>query len=69
MSDSPDLNSGLLVNLLMGADYCWKLVTGNVCRGEEGPTAVQGWVLSGTSSFNSEDSSVNISVTHVFTRK
>ena len=68
MADSSDLNSGLPVDLLVGADYYWKLVTGNVCRGEDGPTAVHtklGWVLSGPSAFNSEDSSVNLSVTHV----
>ena len=69
LADSSNPTSGLPVDLLVGADYYWKLVTGNVCRGEGGPTAIHtklGWVLSGPSSpGNSENSLVNLSVTHV----
>ena len=69
LADSSNPTSGLPVDLLVGADYYWKLVTGNVCRSEGGPTAIHtklGWVLSGPSSpGNSENSLVNLSVTHV----
>ena len=69
LADSPSPTNGLPVDLLVGADYYWKIVTGNVCRGEGGPTAIHtklGWVLSGPSSQgNSENSLVNLSVTHV----
>ena len=44
-------------------------MTGRVCRGTDGPTAVHtklGWVLSGPSSYNDPSQcSVNHSVTHV----
>ena len=67
MADSSDLNSELPVDLLVGVDYYRKLVTGNVCRGEERLTAAHTkleWVPSGPLSSNSEDSSVNLFVTH-----
>ncbi len=38
------------VDLLIGSDYYWELVTGRISRGEDGPVAVEtklGWVLSG----------------------
>ena len=69
LTDSSNPTSGLPIDLLVGADYYWKLVTGNVCCGEGGPTVVHtklGWVLSSPSSpGNSENSLVNLSVTHV----
>ena len=69
LADSSNPTSGLPIDLLVGADYYWKLVTGNVCCGEGGPTVVHtklGWVLSSPSSpGNSENSLVNLSVTHV----
>ena len=37
------------MGVLIGCDYYWELVTGNVCRSEHGPTAIHtklGWVLS-----------------------
>ena len=36
--------------MLIGSDYYWDLATGEVCRGESGPVAINtrlGWVLSG----------------------
>ena len=40
----------LNVDILIGSDYYWNLVTGHTIRGTQGPTAVHtklGWVLSG----------------------
>ena len=50
LADSADGNSHLPVDLLIGCDYYWDLVTGSICRGVQGPTAIHtklGWVLSG----------------------
>ena len=51
--DLADWSSGveaLHIDVLIGADYYWELVTGKTLRGTEGPVAVDtrlGWVLSG----------------------
>ena len=40
----------LKVDMLVGSDYYWNLVTGHTIRGTQGPTAIHtklGWVLSG----------------------
>ena len=50
LADWGDGNSCLPVDVLVGCDHYWDLVTGSVCRGEQGPTAIHtklGWVLSG----------------------
>ena len=47
------------VDMLIGADYFWSIVTGVVRRGEEGPVAMEtklGWVLSSIMSENCYDS-------------
>lgn len=49
MADSSTLGSTLDINILIGADYYWELVTGNIGRGASGPTGIEtrlGWVLS-----------------------
>ena len=49
-ADYSDGRSSLEVDVLIGSDYYWDLVTGSVCRSEGGPTAIHtklGWVLSG----------------------
>ena len=59
------------VDILIGSDQYWQIVTGEVRRGESGPTALHtrlGWVLSGPiqSSTRDCDPSVNlVSSTHV----
>ena len=59
------------VDILIGSDQYWQIVTGEVRRGESGPTALRtklGWVLSGPieSSTRVCDPSVNlVSSTHV----
>ena len=54
---------------MVGSDYYWELVTGSVCKGCKGPTAIHtklGWVLSGPSAHTDcNQSTVNLSVTHV----
>lgn len=50
LADSADVNARLPVDVLIGCDHYWELVTGSVCRNERGPTAIHtklGWVLSG----------------------
>ena len=68
LADS-NVDSNLPVDLLIGSDYYWQLVTGSVCRGEKGPIALHtklGWVLSGpTSCGNSIQCAMNLGVTHV----
>ncbi len=63
---SNDLN--MPVDVLIGSDYYWHIVTGNIRRGMEGPVAIHiklGWVLSGPMSHshsNSDCSVTNLSV-------
>jgi hypothetical protein len=66
-----DLNTGeeeLEVDILVGSDQYWNLITGGVRRGDSGPNAMGtkvGWVLSGpVTDPVSEKSSVNLVNTH-----
>ncbi len=58
----------LEVDILIGSDHYWKLVTGEVIRGPCGPAAIRtrlGWVLSGPVELtSSESSAVNLASTH-----
>ena len=73
LADSPDTASNTPIDMLIGSDYYWQLVTGSICRGTSGPVAVHtklGWVLSSPSSLDEHDQcSMNLSiaqsVTHV----
>ena len=65
LADSSDGNSLMDVDLLVGSDYYWKLTTGRVSRGENGPVAVEtrlGWVLSGPIPL--VEQSMNLMTTH-----
>ena len=45
-----DVEGEFDIDVLIGSDLYWRLVTGRVVRGENGPTAIEtvfGWVLSG----------------------
>jgi len=58
------------VDILVGADQYWNLVTGGVIRGESGPTAIHtklGWVLSGPVHYQvpSSSTTINLTSTHV----
>ena len=56
------------VDILIGSEYYWKLVTGEVIRGYVGPTVVHtklGWVLSGpVQGLQQGNSRVNLISTH-----
>ena len=50
LADPSCSDEDLKIDVLIGSDHYWKLVTGGVIRGLKGPTALQtrvGWVLSG----------------------
>ena len=58
------------VDILVGSDQYWNLVTGTIKRGEEGPTAMHtrlGWVLSGPTRGRIDESqhTNNLVTTHV----
>ena len=59
------------VDILVGSDQYWNLVTGEVVRGESGPTAMNtklGWVLSGPVEGGPEESTSSVNLvcsTHV----
>ena len=69
LSDSSDSKFNCNISILIGADYYWDFVSGNIRRGNSGPGAVEtilGWVLSGTYEFeNSISATVNLSSIHV----
>ena len=55
------------IDLLIGSDHYWKVVTGGVVRGCDGPTAIEtrfGWVLSGPSKEPAEHTPINFISTH-----
>ena len=72
LDDHSDGEGRLQVDMLIGSDYYWDIVTGRICKIDGGPTAVHtklGWVLSGpTSARGSVSCSVNLTTTHVFNR-
>ena len=56
------------IDVLVGADHYWDLVTGDVVKGEDGPTAIDsklGWLLSGPaeSSLSDESTTSNLILT------
>ena len=47
LADSSDTALNMPIDMLIGSDYYWQLVTGSICRGTSGPIAVHtklGWV-------------------------
>ena len=62
--DCSTKTSNLGVDILVGADHYWSLVTGEVRRGSSGPVALNtrlGWVLSG--SIEQQDDTASTEVT------
>ena len=50
LADSGNVTDNLEIDILVGADYYWKVATGRIVHGRVGPTAIEtrfGWVLSG----------------------
>ena len=69
--DFADIDDGkgeLPIDILIGSDHYWKIVTGKVVQGESGPTAIEthlGWVLSGpTCGPDGYTSAVNVITAH-----
>ena len=57
----------LSIDILVGSDNYWKLVTGEVINGDSGPTAMKtrlGWVLTGLDEGISGHNLTNLVVTH-----
>lgn len=53
LADFSDTALNMPIDMLIGSDHYWQLVTGSICRGTSGRVAVHtklGWVLSGPSS-------------------
>ena len=50
LADDPGDDQSLRVDILIGSDHYWDLITGRLQRGADGPVAIEtklGWVLSG----------------------
>lgn len=67
LADAAEHPDALEVDVLVGSDSYWKLVTGRIIRGDDGPIAIHtrvGWVLSGP--VNHMEVSINLvcAVTH-----
>ena len=66
-AEEPEDNQELHVDVLVGSDHYWDLITGRVRRGSDGPVAIDtklGWVLSGPISIPGHtDTSLNL-MTH-----
>ena len=71
LADHSDGEGSLQVDMLIGSDYCWEIVTGSICKIDGGLAAVHtkvGWVLSGRTSASARgvvNFSVNLTTTHV----
>ena len=67
LADSSDGHSRLEVDILVGSDQYWDLITGRTRRGASGPVAIDtrlGWVLSGPTSFPTREQPSSGLVTH-----
>jgi hypothetical protein len=70
LADSADISDALEVDVLIGSDWYWRLATGQVIRGDVGPTAIHtkvGWILSGPA--DHLDVAVNLILTSTHTLK
>ena len=68
LADSADTCDTLEIDVLIGSDVYWNLVTGRIIRGNSGPTAIHtkvGWVLSGP--VDQQDVTVNLSLVSAHT--
>ena len=67
LADSGDSGDPLIVDVLVGSDSYWSLVTGRVIRGKSGPTAIHtkvGWILSGPTTDSQGTVNLTFSSTH-----
>ena len=69
LADVQSTGLSMSVDMLVGSDYYWELVTGSICREVSGPVAIHtklGWVLSGPSSHEDPGQcAMNLNVTHI----
>ena len=69
-ADVPGGTQELHVDILIGSDHCWDLITGRVQRGTDGPVAIDtklGWVLSGPISVSCQTHTSLSLVSHALT--
>ena len=67
LADPANGSDRLEIDILVGSDYYWTLLTGNVKRGPSGPVGVQtelGWVLSGPVETHTQERAQTTLVTH-----
>ena len=70
LADTADASDKLEVDVLIGSDLYWTLVTGRVIRGKSGPIAIHtkvGWVLSGP--INNHEVTVNLTLISTYALK
>ena len=70
LANSADASDALEIDVLVGLDLYWMLVTGRIIRGHSGPTAIHNkveWVLSGP--VDPQDVTVNLSLVSAHTLK
>ena len=68
LADSLTEGEPMEVDLLIGVDYYWRFVTGDTRRGEGGPVAIRtrlGWVLSGPTAMQMDNTAHTYLTTHV----
>ena len=67
LADSSDGRSRLKIDILIGSDQYWELITGEIRQGNSGPVAIHtelGWVLSGPVASPTQDQPSTCLVTH-----
>ena len=67
LADDPGDNRTLHVDILIGCDHYWDLITGRLQRGTAGPVAIEtklGWILSGPADISSRTDELHSLVVH-----
>lgn len=68
LADPSDGHNRLEVDILIGSDQYWSLLTGKTKRGESGPVGVEtslGWVLSGPVGIRTQEQGQTTLITHI----
>lgn len=67
LADGDDMDTTFQIDVLIGSDNYWELITGKVKRGKDGPMALEtkvGWILSGPTGFKTSSVNLNLTSTH-----
>lgn len=67
LADPVSTSDPLQVDMLVGSDHYWRIVTGRVRRGTSGPVAIEtkmGWVLSGPVAQDTSTTALTLTATH-----